>query len=214
MSPRPPSVSLAVSLFAGQRTSTGLMPERRRRPVVPGGLILRNRCPSGTVVAGCVPVAIDVEALLRRVVADVFDANVDVPTRQTREPRTSIGSGSPTRVARATRDSGLHTSGSTPPSSTSVYRQRCTTTTTRRRTRRPYCARWRWSSVPISAARGASSTGAVSSGRAWCRGSWSTTGSGSWDADRVGPTTPTRARAALSGTVGQPRSDRVLESLW
>jgi hypothetical protein len=78
MSPRPPSVSLAVSLFAGQRTSTGLMPERRRRPVVPGGLIPRNRRPSGTVVAGCVPVAIDVEALLRRVVADVFDANVDV----------------------------------------------------------------------------------------------------------------------------------------
>jgi hypothetical protein len=30
------------------------------------------------VVADCVPVAIDVEALLRRVVAEVFDADVDV----------------------------------------------------------------------------------------------------------------------------------------
>ena len=29
-------------------------------------------------MAGCVPVAIDVEALLRRVVAEVFDADVDV----------------------------------------------------------------------------------------------------------------------------------------
>jgi hypothetical protein len=30
------------------------------------------------VVANCVPVAVDVEALLRRVVAEVFDADVDV----------------------------------------------------------------------------------------------------------------------------------------
>ena len=38
-------------------------------------------------MAGCVPVAIDVEALLRRVVAEVFDADVDVA--YSTEPKSS-----------------------------------------------------------------------------------------------------------------------------
>lgn len=38
-------------------------------------------------MAGCVPVAIDVEALLRRVVAEVFDSDVDVA--YSTEPRAS-----------------------------------------------------------------------------------------------------------------------------
>ena len=42
------------------------------------GRVPRNWRPSGTVMAGCLPVAVDVEALLRRVVADVFDADVEV----------------------------------------------------------------------------------------------------------------------------------------
>ena len=115
-------------------------------------------------MAGCIPVAIDVEALLRRVVAEVSDADVDAA--YSTEPKAPHVHRVRLTDPSGTRQAGLRASYEW--FDVTIFDLGVSTTLydydyddEEKDKERPSCARWRWSSVPTSAARGASSTIAV-----------------------------------------------------